>query len=560
MPSLNTNHDFRVRLSTFSAAVPQDVHVNEHYGRKHLTFVFKFISLISITGCLFNILFYVYMYIAYNKPNFRVKYDFDKTYVYVVLMYYTLFVTVIFCKFDGSDHYYARTKLQDLQYRHSNANQCMYNVSPRLFLILKILTIIFINFILNGLIFLFIQINSNTIGNQAIVSVYCNSILNCQYLTLQPVYFWVIARWVYPTITSLVVCSLFTAIYGGYKGNKKYVYNDLSNDQLKIELISRSQTLTVPASDENQSMDSNYNSTNVTNYNEIIVKTHALIYWYFVSYWFVLCLFNAFLMLLSEFKTEKIVKYWERWYYALLLSSGVTKYCLKRIARRIDMLRLMFFKIGNYNYNYNNNSNYDYSSNYISFEWINEMLISLFYWIFYRYFLTFILPNLEFSKFLISAMIHLFSELLHAARMTTQYYNITKNLINMLVNKNRRNNNRLWFIFNDDSTYNEWCIRMSIDIVTRIFVSILTLVLQIIWIFIVGPANYHWDVNDLFDYLYFNLILFTTEIIYFITMCIIFKYYYNINIITPFQMLFQRHETNIVLLWMLAQMLPWVVF
>ena len=220
----------------------------------------------------------------------------------------------------------------------------------------------------------------------------------------------------------------------------------------------------------------------------------------FLSIWSFLCLF---LSLNYSIKSSVMKDFWEMYYFWLLCVTSAIKFCLKRCGRKLDEFRL---------------------SQRISVEYLMEFIGSSCYWIVYRVAISY--HTVTVPMFALTLLTHTFCEIFQCSiRISDLYFGWSNRLID---------HHHKWMIsvvfykvFADECTVQEWRIRIAMDIMQRIYVSIITGVLVQIYIFIV-PVEYFEDWQRTKVY---NAVATIMEFVYFAIVLVIFYKYYNVHML-----------------------------
>ena len=257
------------------------------------------------------------------------------------------------------------------------------------------------------------------------------------------------------------------------------------------------------------------------------------------------------LFLLENIQIQSLEHYWELWYYIFLCVVSAFKLMLKYIARKIDIIQIKLKKeklkqygnshfpiIGNSSSS-SNNINVNINNVIMSFEWITELIMSIIYWANYRYFLTYYMPFLNLDQFIFTILLHLLSEafktIICKTRFSYQLYNkYINNILKIVLN------------IDDDCNYSQWLVRYSIDIMVRIYSSVLTAIYQIAWLFYIGKINfksiYQFNNNQFNKALNFNIIALVVDIVIFVVSYMITLKCFDFNLVYPFRLIYKIHK------------------
>lgn len=347
----------------------------------------------------------------------------------------------------------------------------------------------------------------------------------------------------YPLICSVIIffwCN--TSCCGCCKKGSSPNNN---TEQLQIELLS------TDTNGHDQDINCDENELESFRLNVKLLKV-------FVIYFAMYGLFYPCVAALDSVQKDVYSNDWEKWYYTLLILMVFSKYIFKKVARLIDFIYVKMIKKTNTGYVYDDDG-FDIQDStdpihfFLSFEWLNEMYFSVVYWRMYRFFVCFYAPSL--SVFIFSIFLHLLSEIMESSvKISRLYYNkssqIMDNTVGVLFKKSNVNCKffQSGWVY-DDSTFAQWQIRCSIDIVTRMFVSVISSLLQAVYAAIVGRKYYG---NSVDTAQWYNLISLIIEMTYFaIAMTICYKSN-EFNMIKPFQTVYQMHKKQMLVGWILA--------
>ena len=269
-----------------------------------------------------------------------------------------------------------------------------------------------------------------------------------------------------------------------------------------------------------------------------------------------LCTF--YILLDLNISTQNLTYY----FYGLLSVTSIFKLILKYIARHIDIVRQVCFKhekISKSDESYQSQywaikSNNDKYSNvnvssdrefihFVSLEIIMEFVVNLFYY--YNYYYYFILELSlidETHSFVEITIMHVFTEVCQSTvRFSKYYFYCSKRIIQQMKHCSKCNW-RLWCCcfrssMDDDSSFDEWRTRHSIDMSMRVISMISSFVNVITIIIAVGYKNYGMsNVHQYYRGLRFYAISFSVDIGYYLVLFLVHKYLINpsFNIWKPF--------------------------
>ena len=333
----------------------------------------------------------------------------------------------------------------------------------------------------------------------------------------------------------------------------------------------------------------------------------------FIGYFSIYCIFYILIYFMQGINDNIIKDYWPYWYLLFLIFIIISKYLFKKFARKIDRKYIAIHEITygdsnnikdmfdnrhkhHHHHHHRNNNKHNNNNNnrnkkrvegyFLSFEWLNELFFSIIYFRIYREYVCYYLPSMNGSDnnyniwFLIFSMfLHLFSEIIESlVKVSRRYYYFTTNMYDKYIvngnNNNTGNNNnnndggsvnvviKFWISkwLKDDSTVEQWQIRCSIDIVTRMVVSIITGIFQSVFIPIAGEKHYKYlsnndnnnDNNGIWELELYNGIMIGVEIIYFIILVFVCHNTHQINIFYPFEMIYDMQTRNLIITWLLC--------
>ena len=103
--------------------------------------------------------------------------------------------------------------------------------------------------------------------------------------------------------------------------------------------------------------------------------------------------------------------------------------------------------------------------------------------------------------------------------------------------------------FFDDCTYEEWKVRCSIDIITRLVLSLFTGINQCIWLFVFGEQYYAFSRYQVIKSLKYTIISIGFEIVYFIVASYVNRNVNKCNVVNSFVAYYQTHYKMLLLSW-----------
>ena len=256
---------------------------------------------------------------------------------------------------------------------------------------------------------------------------------------------------------------------------------------------------------------------------------------YFVVFWFFYLLYTFCVFLMSNNQMSIYEKYWKYWFVLWLVIYVIFKQILKRIAAYVDVFQIKT-KIA---YGKNINSASDII---MSFEWITELIVGATYFIGYRYLVTYILPFESVYWFIILTLSHSATESIQSILFRSEF---GYKWFNYFTRKIRINS--------DDSYYHQWLVRHSIDIMVRIYTSIITGFFQIGWIYAEDDDVFYFDNRQqAFKASCYILISVLMDVAVFIISYIISIKYFNFNLIYPFRMIYNQHKYYLIVCFVLC--------
>lgn len=188
--------------------------------------------------------------------------------------------------------------------------------------------------------------------------------------------------------------------------------------------------------------------------------------------------------------------------------------------------------------------------NYISLELLMELVVSLVYYYFNVFFLIPELSTISNMNILLEiCFLHLLFEMLQSLlRFSKLYFDWTSNIIKKYQNNdddNNSGNKLLVFIvnkivlpyFKDESTFDEWRTRHSVDTSIRAFASMIMCVRIIVYYFV---SNQMYKVKSL-TFMYFLIYVFV-DVSYFVVLFLVNLKYNDFNIWKPFLTMFKSDK------------------
>ena len=304
---------------------------------------------------------------------------------------------------------------------------------------------------------------------------------------------------------------------------------------------------------------------------ELRVQRNKIEY-YLIGYaicWFI-CLLILYIILLHFIVIQLKLTYY---FYSLLVLLTIFKLIFKSICRKIDLISVKIsnmnmnrktnyskrkYKYKNNNYNNINNINITSNSNsnsninvisFVSFEMLTEFEFTLFYYLFYyNYFVTELGSINHFSVFIFVSIFHIFSEICQSImrfsklyfHLSTKYYD---NCLNFCQNHHLSKLEKMIVkIIGDDSTFDEWQTRHSIDVCLRILSLIVAFPVVLTNLLIAGSKTFRIQGNGFKYAILYYFLSFGMDMTYF--MCLYL--YNNFNIFEPFLKLYDKNNKIVV--------------
>ena len=245
----------------------------------------------------------------------------------------------------------------------------------------------------------------------------------------------------------------------------------------------------------------------------------------------------------------------------LLIIASLFKIILKYIARKIDIVRMIMDRKNTDNVNVNANT-----CNHVSCELLVELVITLYYyWFYYTVFVLELSVINKIDDYVQITAIHLFSESMQSIICFSRlYFNQLKNLHLYIEAKNFNNIccsklvTAIDTVLQDDSTFDEWRTRHSIDMTTRLIALIVTFINNLMLLFVIGYEGYGMkNVSQYYRTIYYYLLSFFIDIIYF-TFVFLINYVPNscissqFSIFKPFLLIFASDHKIVVCLFVLS--------
>ena len=293
------------------------------------------------------------------------------------------------------------------------------------------------------------------------------------------------------------------------------------------------------------------------------LKLNYYFIWYFVIYF---C-FNYVMYILFKVKRSVISQKWEYWYNIFLIINVIGKWSMKRVARKIDNTRIRLFNM----YQKESDDNYDNPNQMknataetvmddddasLSLEWLTEILMSFYYFLNYRYFLAYFLPNIGVWSLLFTLTIHLISEAIETTLKISQfYYNLRGKMQTVEKFDDICCGFGLYMRMKayDDCLYSQWTIRHSIDIMARAIIGIISVILELVWFIPFGQTIYNLSSEKYSNAITYNLIALFMELIYFAIAYAMAAKYCNCDLAKMFKMLYKKQSKTMIFFFVLFQ-------
>lgn len=237
----------------------------------------------------------------------------------------------------------------------------------------------------------------------------------------------------------------------------------------------------------------------------------------------------------------------ETWYICLSFTSSFFKFMLKRTARKIDQFRVYYIRQNQVILNDNNDKNYfllqeevsesaeikNESEYGISLEMFCEGLMSMFYWVAYRYAVSFHVPTVQ--NFVVSMILHLLSETMESNfKFTKVYYRFYRYYTRSMQCYNPT-----------QSTLNQWRLRLSLDINIRLCISMLSAIFNGLIIICTGPKGLQLNNHDYKYSNVYNISNGMIEFAHFLSLILWIHCYYKLDVIKPFYRLINVNQRRI---------------
>ena len=207
--------------------------------------------------------------------------------------------------------------------------------------------------------------------------------------------------------------------------------------------------------------------------------------------------------------------------YVLLIITCFFKKTLKYFARKVDVLNKL--NPGNH---------------HTSLEIVTELMINSIYFGYYYYYLLVELSSMDKRGMLTFAKItslHVSSEMLQSfIRFSHLYFKYSQCFIDCITNNNNAVTCRCQCVVRvqriverflvDDSSFTQWRIRHCIDMSTRVMAMICQIVIVITYAAAVGANWFDLSVSQFYNGLWYCLISFLIDMVYFISVWAVHRY------------------------------------
>ena len=240
-------------------------------------------------------------------------------------------------------------------------------------------------------------------------------------------------------------------------------------------------------------------------------------------------------------------------YYVMFFILCFYKHILKNIARNVDKLIVDDYEIrGKYN-------DYHYWKYYVSSELVIELSCDLLYYYFYYFYFLNELANLsDYHLYLEISSIHLSSEMFVSfLKFSKLYFNFSLKMKNFIESK-------ITFVaklqkryrLKDDSNFDEWRTRHSIDTSLKIFSVFISLTLILMSAFVLGKNGF--GLSNSKDYYQGIMLCFTSffiDILYFLMFFLINLLYSDFNVWKPCLTIFDTNHKAMLCLFVISAIL-----
>ena len=302
----------------------------------------------------------------------------------------------------------------------------------------------------------------------------------------------------------------------------------------------------------------------------------SIVKWLFGYFfvWFVFGLVGYFYFQALEAPFFK--HYWEQWYVGWLCLTSFVKLLLKMISRQIDRYRIKIRLLCHCLCSYQsqvvsiaNSKNiaaatskpYAYDKNRLtqeleifSMEWFTELIMSMLYWIIYRNNVVYYAAILSTKRMMITWMFHIASEMFETSfKLLKLYFNCSEYISRQYMNNVLSSDDDS--VFFDDSNYDQWYVRCSIDIMIRFTVELVNGLWVIYFLIILGEKDYNETRAHVIKGMKYIGYPTASDVVYFIIQIWISKKFYNHNIIVYYRCVWQKHRNWFLMTWLCAGLL-----
>ena len=250
-------------------------------------------------------------------------------------------------------------------------------------------------------------------------------------------------------------------------------------------------------------------------------------------------------------------------FYGLLALTAIFKIILKALSKQIDVITMQKNTIVNFG-NFKNR---------MSLELLMEFVVNLMYFHFYYYGFIVKLSLVDnIWMFIFITGLHVLSEVCQSVvRFSKQYFDLTTKLFAKLINTctdgccncnadccvkskcNQNCNSGFEKYLRDDSTFDEWRTRHSIDMSLRVISLIISFVNVTITLFAVGYKNFEIQTkNEFYRALLYFIVSFSVDMIYFGLVFSINLYKLQFNVWKPLLTMFSGEKKIITCFFIVA--------
>ena len=346
-----------------------------------------------------------------------------------------------------------------------------FNVANNSILIIFVISFIF-NVIIGGFFFYYILYlefdispSNDNFVNTNILFTHCK-FFDCNYFTIYYLY----SLYIYPLIIPFlcVITSIYSKLFitiWSTNIKRKLTKQAERNNTIDIPLLVRNSTVE-PIIQNDDNIDDIMDDKSYFN----LYSKWVIAFWTLFS---ICCMFLYLFFAVSKTYLTENPRRFDYLFWYLSFICFIFKLMLKRIARRIDIIRIISNEYKN-----------AIIKTKISFELFVEFLMSILYWFYFRNQIVVQLSNVLISQYFLTVIFHLLSELRHSTiRFSKLYYT----LIPYLGDKYGLRNN--WFcsiVFctvcykgrSYTSNLYQWQMRQSLDVSIRFCASLITAIIS----------------------------------------------------------------------------------